>query len=171
MRFFHRAGCNFPLSATQRRSETIKSSASAGCFPLYLCSCVSALCLERLLSILPSEDVSTPGEALLYCVGALKFLSGNGATVPLLLDGSCVAASQKLIRKLCAAEDQPATMTGLILVQVWGKRGGLFHFHVLNYYLPFLCVSKIRIWMQKSHPLRWYLDKEMSVCGCVSARE
>uniref|UniRef100_A0A3B5A5X6 Armadillo repeat-containing protein 2-like n=1 Tax=Stegastes partitus TaxID=144197 RepID=A0A3B5A5X6_9TELE len=37
-----------------------------------------------LLDVLCSEDVSASGEALLYCVGTLKFLSGNTTVVRLL---------------------------------------------------------------------------------------
>lgn len=73
---------------------------------------------ECFLTVLTNEDVSTSGEALLYCVGALKFLSGNGSMVQVLLDHSCIAESQKLIRRLCTAEKDSFTMAGHILVQV-----------------------------------------------------
>lgn len=38
--------------------------------------------------------------------------------VTLLLDNSCIAASQKLIQRLCTAENHDVSMTGHILVQV-----------------------------------------------------
>lgn len=81
---------------------------------------------ECLLTVLTNEDVSTSGEALLYCVGALKFLSGNGSTVKLLLDNSCIAVGQNLIQRLCSAEKDSFTMAGHILVQVcchFSKKG------------------------------------------------
>lgn len=71
-----------------------------------------------LLAILITEDVSASGEALLYCVGALKFLSGNSAILTLLLDNNCMSVAQKLIRRLCDTEDAHSTMAGHILVQV-----------------------------------------------------
>lgn len=75
-------------------------------------------CLDLFLGILSNEDVSASGEALLYCVGALKFLSGNSAILRLLLDNNCIGVAQKLIQRLCAAEDTNFTMAGHILVQV-----------------------------------------------------
>lgn len=71
-----------------------------------------------LLAILITEDVSASGEALLYCVGALKFLSGNSAILRLLLDNNCMSVAQKLIRRLCDTEDGHSAMAGHILVQV-----------------------------------------------------
>lgn len=75
-------------------------------------------CLGLFLGLLSSEDVSASGEALLYCVGALKFLSGNGAILRLLLDNNCFGAAQTLIRRLCEVDDANLTMAGHILVQV-----------------------------------------------------
>ncbi|TNM94901.1 hypothetical protein fugu_017660 [Takifugu bimaculatus] len=74
--------------------------------------------IESFLAVLTNEDVSTSGEALLYCAGALKFLSGNSSMVKLLLDNGCIAVSQKLIRRLCTAEKDSFTMAGHILVQL-----------------------------------------------------
>lgn len=95
---------------------------------LILLSELSVLSPECFLTVLTNEDVSTSGEALLYCVGALKFLSGNSSMVKLLLDNSCIAVSQKLIRRLCTAEKDSFTMAGHILVQVcchFSKNGTL----------------------------------------------
>ena len=64
---------------------------------------------------------SVSGEALLYCVGALKFLSGNSEIVRLLLDNNCVAVAQKLIKRLCTTENSNFTMAGYILVQVQNR--------------------------------------------------
>lgn len=75
-------------------------------------------CLDLFLGLLSSEDVSVSGEALLYCVGALKFLSGNSAILRLLLDNNCIGAAQTLIKRLCAVEDTNLMMAGHILVQV-----------------------------------------------------
>lgn len=79
-----------------------------------------AVCVaETLLAVLSTGDSE---EALLYCVGALKFLSGNDAIVRLLLDNHCMSAVQRLIEKLCGAEADRSAMAGHILVQVrpWG---------------------------------------------------
>lgn len=73
------------------------------------------LCAETLLSVLTAEESE---EALLYCVGALKFLSGNGAILRLLLDNDCMGVAQRLIGRLCGAEDARSAMAGHILVQV-----------------------------------------------------
>ncbi|KAF0023597.1 hypothetical protein F2P81_024227 [Scophthalmus maximus] len=73
--------------------------------------------IDLLLSVLHNEDVSTCGEALLYCVGTLKFLSGNSAILRLLLDKNCIGVAQKLIQGLHAVEEIHFTIAGHILVQ------------------------------------------------------
>lgn len=74
--------------------------------------------IDSLLDILSKEDVSASGEALLYCVGTLKFLSGNSAILRLLLDKNFVAVAQTLLQRLCTAEDNDFTIAGHILVQL-----------------------------------------------------
>ncbi|XP_018528163.1 armadillo repeat-containing protein 2 [Lates calcarifer] len=74
--------------------------------------------IDSLLGVLSNEDVSTSGEALLYCVGTLKFLSGNSAILRLLLDKNCVGVAQKLIQRLHTVEETHFTMAGHILVQL-----------------------------------------------------
>ncbi|XP_072218848.1 armadillo repeat-containing protein 2 isoform X2 [Leuresthes tenuis] len=74
--------------------------------------------IDSLLGVLNNEDVSTSGEALLYCVGTLKFISGNTTILRLLLDKNCLGVAQKLIQKLCIAEDANFTIAGHILVQL-----------------------------------------------------
>ncbi|XP_008297471.1 armadillo repeat-containing protein 2 [Stegastes partitus] len=78
----------------------------------------SSSIIDLLLDVLCSEDVSASGEALLYCVGTLKFLSGNTTVVRLLLDKNCIGVAQKLIRKLCTVEDTSFTTAGHIAVQL-----------------------------------------------------
>lgn len=79
------------------------------------------MCAETLLAVVSTEDSE---EALLYCVGALKFLSGNAAILRLLLDNNCMSAAQKLVGRLCGAEvARCSAMAGHILVQV--QRGGV----------------------------------------------
>lgn len=74
--------------------------------------------IDSLLGVLSSEDVSASGEALLYCVGTLKFLSGNSAILKLLLDKNCMGVAQKLIQRLCTVEGEYLTVAGHILVQL-----------------------------------------------------
>ncbi|XP_029983778.1 armadillo repeat-containing protein 2 isoform X2 [Sphaeramia orbicularis] len=74
--------------------------------------------LDSLLDILCNEDVSTCGEALLYCIGTLKFLSGNSVILRLLLDKNCVGVAQKVIQKLHMVEDAHLTIAGHMLVQL-----------------------------------------------------
>ncbi|TKS75587.1 Armadillo repeat-containing protein 2 [Collichthys lucidus] len=74
--------------------------------------------IDLFLGILSNEDVSASGEALLYCVGTLKFLSGNSAILRLLLDKNCIGVAQKLIQRLCTADDTNFTIAGHILVQL-----------------------------------------------------
>ncbi|XP_028253643.1 armadillo repeat-containing protein 2 [Parambassis ranga] len=74
--------------------------------------------IDSLLGVLSSEDVSASGEALLYCVGTLKFLSGNSAILRIMLDKNCIGVAQKLIQKLCTVENADFTIAGYILVQL-----------------------------------------------------
>lgn len=74
--------------------------------------------LDSLLSVLNYEDVGVSGEALLYCVGALKFLSGNITILKILLAENCIKVAQKLLQKLCMVSDCNMTLAGNILVQV-----------------------------------------------------
>ncbi|XP_061602970.1 armadillo repeat-containing protein 2 [Cololabis saira] len=74
--------------------------------------------IDSLLGLLNNEDVGVSGEALLYCVGTLKFLSGNITFLRLMLDKNCIGVAQKLIQKLCTVEDTHFTIAGHILVQL-----------------------------------------------------
>ncbi|XP_041831146.1 armadillo repeat-containing protein 2 isoform X2 [Melanotaenia boesemani] len=74
--------------------------------------------IDSLLGVLSKEDVCVSGEALLYCVGTLKFISGNSTILRLLLDKNCIGVAQKLIQKLCAVEDTNFTIAGHILLQL-----------------------------------------------------
>nr|XP_020443900.1 armadillo repeat-containing protein 2 [Monopterus albus] len=74
--------------------------------------------IDLLLGVLSNEDVSSSGEALLYCVGTLKFLSGNSAILRLLLEKNCIGVAQKLIHKLHPVKETHFTITGHILVQL-----------------------------------------------------
>ncbi|XP_059211764.1 armadillo repeat-containing protein 2 [Centropristis striata] len=74
--------------------------------------------IDSFLGVLSKEDVSSSGEALLYCVGALKFLSGNSSILRLLLDKNFVGVAQKLIQRLCTIEDDNFTIAGHIIVQL-----------------------------------------------------
>uniref|UniRef100_A0A665X0H4 Armadillo repeat containing 2 n=1 Tax=Echeneis naucrates TaxID=173247 RepID=A0A665X0H4_ECHNA len=74
--------------------------------------------VDSLLDVLSHEDVSTSGEALLYCVGTLKFLSGNSAILRLLLDKNCIGVAQKLLQRLHTVEETHFTVAGHILVQL-----------------------------------------------------
>ncbi|XP_061609722.1 armadillo repeat-containing protein 2 isoform X1 [Phyllopteryx taeniolatus] len=74
--------------------------------------------LDSLLGLLLREDASVCGEALFYCAGTLKFLSGNAAVVRLLLDKNCMSAARDFIQKLCRVDGAHVTIAGHILVQM-----------------------------------------------------
>ncbi|XP_062406840.1 armadillo repeat-containing protein 2 [Sardina pilchardus] len=81
--------------------------------------------IDSLLNVLRSVDMSVCGEALLYCVATLKFLSGNSALRRLLLEKDCVAVLGQLTHRLTHApseRDSTAgpthTTAGHILVQL-----------------------------------------------------
>lgn len=84
------------------------------------------LCLDSLLRMLSNEHVSASGEAILYCVGTLKFLSGNTEILRILLDKNFICVAQKLIQKLCIVEETNLPIAGHILVQVPIKKHQIF---------------------------------------------
>lgn len=84
------------------------------------------LCLDSLLRMLSNEHVSASGEAILYCVGTLKFLSGNAEILRILLDKNFLGVAQKLIQKLCIVEETNLPIAGHILVQVPIKKHQIF---------------------------------------------
>lgn len=55
---------------------------------------------DSLVSLLQFEDVWSKGEAVLYCVGSLKLLSGNSALSRLLLDKGFIAVLIQLSKRL-----------------------------------------------------------------------
>lgn len=93
-----------------------------------------------LLAVLSTEDSE---EALLYCVGALKFLSGNGTILRLLLDNKCMSAAQMLIGRLCGAEVTRSAMAGHILVQVrlWGVTWIKFERWFFSWSASYMCIT------------------------------
>ncbi|XP_030201727.1 armadillo repeat-containing protein 2 isoform X1 [Gadus morhua] len=77
--------------------------------------------LDALLVVLSSEDVCVSGEALLYSVAALKFLSGNDALLRQLLAKGCVGMAQPLLQKLHPLSESGHalfTTAGHILLQL-----------------------------------------------------
>ncbi|KAJ8355668.1 hypothetical protein SKAU_G00184620 [Synaphobranchus kaupii] len=77
--------------------------------------------IESLLSVLCSEDVLSTGEAALYCMGTLKFLSGNRALLGALVTAGSIPALLQLAGRL--ARDAPPghahfIVSGHILVQL-----------------------------------------------------
>ncbi|XP_057679197.1 armadillo repeat-containing protein 2 isoform X1 [Corythoichthys intestinalis] len=74
--------------------------------------------LDSLLGLMLREDVHTCGEALFYCAGTLKFLSGNAVVVHLLLDKDCMGTASRFIQKLRMVDDAYVAIAGHILVQM-----------------------------------------------------
>nr|XP_055041919.1 armadillo repeat-containing protein 2 isoform X2 [Misgurnus anguillicaudatus] len=105
-----------------------KISRNAGNDALFLRSSI----LDSLLSLLQCEDVWSKSEAVLYCVGSLKLLSGNSALCSLLLVKDLISILLQLSKKLIhstpstssnvtnhrAEGEGQHTIAGHILVQV-----------------------------------------------------
>ncbi|KAJ8275226.1 hypothetical protein COCON_G00098510 [Conger conger] len=77
--------------------------------------------VDSLVCVLRSEDVLSAAEAALYCMGTLKFLSGNRALLRALVAAGCVPALLRLAGGL--TRDAPPghahfTISGHILVQL-----------------------------------------------------
>ncbi|KAK2884119.1 hypothetical protein QQF64_016036 [Cirrhinus molitorella] len=73
-----------------------KISRNASNDALFLNGCI----LDSLLSLLHCEDVWSKGEAILYCVGSLKLLSGNSALSRLLLSKGFIGVLLQLSKRL-----------------------------------------------------------------------
>ncbi|XP_073709260.1 armadillo repeat-containing protein 2 [Garra rufa] len=73
-----------------------KISRNASNDALFLNGCI----LDSLLSLLHCEDVWSKGEAMLYCIGSLKLLSGNSALSRLLLSKGFIGVLLQLSKRL-----------------------------------------------------------------------
>nr|XP_015205491.1 PREDICTED: armadillo repeat-containing protein 2 [Lepisosteus oculatus] len=77
--------------------------------------------IDSLLSVLCSENIFSIAEALLYCMGTLKFLSGNSSILKLLQNKGAVSILLHLTKKLNDAnrlDKTNFTISGHILVQL-----------------------------------------------------
>ncbi|MBN3319339.1 ARMC2 protein, partial [Atractosteus spatula] len=77
--------------------------------------------IDSLLSVLCSENIFSVAEALLYCMGTLKFLSGNSSLLKLLQNKGAVSILLQLTMKLNDAnrlDKTNFTISGHILVQL-----------------------------------------------------
>ncbi|XP_036405823.1 armadillo repeat-containing protein 2 [Megalops cyprinoides] len=77
--------------------------------------------IDALLSVLHSEDVLSVGEAVLYCMGTLKFLSGNRSLLRMLVGKGSVTTLLQLSERLgrgAAPGDAHFPIAGHILVQL-----------------------------------------------------
>uniref|UniRef100_A0A8C2J5S1 Armadillo repeat containing 2 n=1 Tax=Cyprinus carpio TaxID=7962 RepID=A0A8C2J5S1_CYPCA len=91
-----------------------KISRNASNDTLFLNGCI----LDSLLSLLHCEDVWSKGEAVLYCVGSLKLISGNTALSRLLLSKGFISVLLQLSKRLMHEGEGQHIIAGHILVQV-----------------------------------------------------
>ncbi|XP_044185836.1 armadillo repeat-containing protein 2 [Thunnus albacares] len=118
--------------------------------------------IDSLLGVLSSEDVSASGEALLYCMGTLKFLSGNSVILRLLLDKNCLGVAQKLIQRLCLVEDTYFTIAGHILVQLTATLRNLAdHPDSRPLFVSFSILSELCLVLRHHH-------KDQDICTNIS---
>nr|XP_057913906.1 armadillo repeat-containing protein 2 isoform X2 [Doryrhamphus excisus] len=118
--------------------------------------------IDFLLGLLLREEVSTSGEALFYCVGTLKFLSGNTAIVRLLLDKNCMRVAQKFVQKLCTVDDAFFTMAGHILVQLTATLRNLAdHLEARPLFVSYSLMSQLCLVLQRHR-------QDQDVCTNVS---
>ncbi|KAK5879996.1 hypothetical protein CesoFtcFv8_023066 [Champsocephalus esox] len=118
--------------------------------------------IDSFLGVLSKEDMSSSGEALLYCVGTLKFLSGNSAILRLLLDKNCVGVAQKLIQRLCMAPETNFTTSGHILVQLTAALRNLAdHSDARPLFVSFSILSELFVVLRLHH-------KDPDICTNIS---
>uniref|UniRef100_A0A8C1L8Q1 Armadillo repeat containing 2 n=1 Tax=Cyprinus carpio TaxID=7962 RepID=A0A8C1L8Q1_CYPCA len=91
-----------------------KISRNASNDALFLNGCI----LDSLLSLLHCEDVWSKGEAVLYCVGSLKLLSGNSALSRMLLSKGFIGVLLQLSKRMMHEGGGQRIIAGHILVQV-----------------------------------------------------
>uniref|UniRef100_W5NIQ1 Armadillo repeat containing 2 n=1 Tax=Lepisosteus oculatus TaxID=7918 RepID=W5NIQ1_LEPOC len=136
--------------------------------------------IDSLLSVLCSENIFSIAEALLYCMGTLKFLSGNSSILKLLQNKGAVSILLHLTKKLNDAnrlDKTNFTISGHILVQLTATLRNLADLpqsrleFLSNSGFPELCVileqhsNDKDICMNVARVLRFSLDFH---CGCVS---
>ncbi|XP_061785729.2 armadillo repeat-containing protein 2 [Nerophis lumbriciformis] len=118
--------------------------------------------IDLLLGLLLREEVSASGEALFYCVGTLKFLSGNAAIVRQLLDKNCMRVAQKFIKKLCRVEDAYFKMARHIFVQLTATMRNLAdHPEARSMFVSYSLMSQLCLVLQRH-------SQDQDVCTNVS---
>ncbi|XP_053314653.1 armadillo repeat-containing protein 2 [Spea bombifrons] len=78
--------------------------------------------IDHLLSVLKNEDIQANGEAFLYCLGAIKFLSGNPVLLRDLLQKQAVEILVELMKQIIHFNKHPETSSSFdishLLVQL-----------------------------------------------------
>ncbi|XP_064026127.1 armadillo repeat-containing protein 2 isoform X2 [Pogoniulus pusillus] len=76
--------------------------------------------LDHLLEVLRTEDLQKNSEALLYCMGAIKFMSGNAALLNEMVDKGAVEMLLQLMKQMnnITGNDTHFSSLGHLLVQL-----------------------------------------------------
>lgn len=76
--------------------------------------------LDCLLEVLRTEDLQKNNEALLYCMGAVKFMSGNAELLSEMVDKGAVEMLLQLMKQINNTKESDAHFSNLghLLVQV-----------------------------------------------------
>lgn len=76
--------------------------------------------LDYLLEVLRIEDLQANNEALLYCMGAIKFISGNAALLNEMANKGAVEILLQLVKQInnIRENDTHFSSLGHLLVQV-----------------------------------------------------
>ncbi|XP_043921248.1 armadillo repeat-containing protein 2 isoform X2 [Protopterus annectens] len=77
--------------------------------------------LDSLLDVLKSEDMLSNSEALLYCLGAIKFLSGNANLIKYMLNENLLETLVQLMKHISNTDkesDSLLPISGNLLVQL-----------------------------------------------------
>ncbi|KAK7907755.1 hypothetical protein WMY93_016367 [Mugilogobius chulae] len=118
--------------------------------------------LDSLLDILSTEDVSSIGEVLVYCVGTLKFLSGNSTILKKLLDKNCIEVAHRLIQRLKSIEEANMALSGHILVLLTATLRNLADQPESRpLFVSFGLLSELCLVLQKYH-------KDQDICTNIS---
>lgn len=76
--------------------------------------------LDCLLEVLTTEDLQKNSEALLYCMGAIKFVSGNAVLLNEMVSKGAVEMLLQLMKQINNIKESDAYFSNLghLLVQV-----------------------------------------------------
>ncbi|XP_060609122.2 armadillo repeat-containing protein 2 isoform X2 [Anolis sagrei] len=112
--------CSKPLNKSENCLEANETEEEENYWNVKILPILQQLEMDSLLEILRTEDLGTNTEAFLYCMGAIKFISGNARLLNEMVSKGSVEILLKLMKQINEIDenDPRFSSSGHILVQL-----------------------------------------------------